>query len=194
MGTIRRSTVIAICGAAALGCSHRKTTAESPAPAPVARETADAGDRDDSAARRDSIAAAERARADAAKRAEAVRATLVAPIHFDYDQFNLTGDARGLLDQKLTILRASPSVHLRIGGHADERGSDEYNLALGQRRAASVRQYLVWSGIDEKRLEVASYGEERPVCMVSEESCWARNRRAEFEITQGANGLTMPPK
>lgn len=70
-----------------------------------------------------------------------------------------------------------------ISGHADERGSDEYNLALGQRRAVAAKRYLVDHGIDATRLGVVSYGEEHPVCTASAEACWSKNRRAEFEIT-----------
>lgn len=148
----------------------------------------------DDAARRDSITAAEAARRDSIARAEAAererhlaaaRATLAAPVHFAFDRADLSPDARLLLDAKVPILRASLELRLRLAGHTDERGSDQYNLALGQRRAASAKQYLVWQGIDASRLDVVSFGEEQPVCDASDESCWSRNRRVEFEITAG---------
>jgi peptidoglycan-associated lipoprotein len=149
---------------------------ESVGPAP------DSVDRD--AARRDSIAREERLRAER-ERMAAARATLQEPVYFDYDRADLSAEAKRALDAKRTLLAASADVMLRIAGHADERGSDEYNVALGQRRAVAAKRYLVDHGIDPGRLDVVSFGEERPVCTVSAESCWRRNRRAEFEITAG---------
>lgn len=126
--------------------------------------------------------AADRAARERAAREERERrlSILSAPIHFALDRSDLETAARTTLDAKLSLLRESPSVQLRIEGHADERGSTEYNLALGMRRAAAARRYLVQRGIDASRVEITSFGEERPVCQLSEESCWARNRRAEF--------------
>ena len=79
-----------------------------------------------------------------------------------------------------------------IDGHTDERGSDEYNLALGQRRAATVKRYLIDHGIADARIETISYGEERPVAQGNDESAWSQNRRAEFEITAGGQTLRKP--
>ena len=81
---------------------------------------------------------------------------------------------------------------IRVAGHTDERGSDEYNLALGQRRAAAVKAYLVQHGIPETRIETVSYGEERPIAQGSDESAFLQNRRAEFEITAGGQTLRKP--
>lgn len=140
----------------------------------------------------DSIARA-RAAADAAARdAEALRATIVAPINFDFDRSDLRGDARATLDAKIPILLANANVTVRISGHADERGSSEYNLALGQRRAATAKRYLVERGVAEGRIETTSFGEERPVCTDSNEMCWSQNRRDEFEITGGGGMLARP--
>jgi peptidoglycan-associated lipoprotein len=77
-------------------------------------------------------------------------------------------------------------VRLRITGHTDDRGADEYNLALGQRRAAAAKRFLTQRDVDAARVEIASVGEERPVCTEETEACWARNRRAEFTITAGS--------
>lgn len=82
----------------------------------------------------------------------------------------------------IEVLRGDPTYRLRIEGHADERGSDEYNLALAMRRAAAVQRYLANGGIESSRLEAVSLGEERPVCVEPAEGCWQRNRRAEFVI------------
>ena len=121
-----------------------------------------------------------------------LRNTLMAVVHFDYDQSDIRPDARAALDAKIPILQANPNVAIRIAGHTDERGSDEYNLALGQRRAAAAKRYLVERGIAESRIETISYGEERPVAQGSDEDAWAQNRRAEFEITGGGQTLRRP--
>lgn len=143
-------------------------------------------------ARQDSIdranAAAEAARRDA----EALRATVVAVINFDFDKSDLRPDAKSNLDAKIPILLANSGVSIRISGHADERGSSEYNLALGQRRAAAAKRYLVERGVAESRIETTSFGEERPVCTTADEACYAQNRRDEFEITAGGPNLMRP--
>ena len=86
----------------------------------------------------------------------------------------------------MQILRSTSDLTLRIDGHADERGSDEYNLALSNRRAAEAKRILVTQGIDEKRLEAVGYGEEQPLDRRSDETAWAMNRRAGFQVTGGA--------
>jgi peptidoglycan-associated lipoprotein len=132
------------------------------------------------------------ARAMSARDADALRNTLREIIHFDFDEADLRDDARARLDAKLPILLANPGITLRISGHADERGSDEYNLALGQRRAAAVKRYLAERGVANVRIETASFGEEQPVASGSDESAYAANRRAEFDITRGADRLVRP--
>ncbi len=119
---------------------------------------------------------------DAVNRAHAA---LVAQLFFDFDKSDLRDDQRGALDAKLPVLRANPSVRIRIEGNADERGSDEYNQALGMRRAQQARKYLVDHGIDANRIDISSNGEEKPVCQGHEESCWSQNRRDEFVIVAG---------
>ncbi len=89
------------------------------------------------------------------------------------------------LDAKVPVLQANPGLRLRIAGHTDNRGSDEYNIALGQRRAAMVREYLQARGIDGARLEIVSFGEEMPAVEGDNEGAWAQNRRAEFEVIAG---------
>jgi peptidoglycan-associated lipoprotein len=102
-------------------------------------------------------------------------------ILFEYDQFTLSAEARNILTANAAYLRANPSQRIVIEGHTDERGSDEYNLALGERRARAALNYLVSLGIAAERLSILSYGEERPVVAGSEESAWSQNRRAEFK-------------
>src|SRR5690606_19429247 len=98
------------------------------------------------------------------------RAILMERIHFDFDRSDIRGDARTTLDAKVPLLRADPTLKLRIEGHADERGSVEYNIALGLRRANAAKQYLVGFGFDESRFETQSYGESRPLEPASNES------------------------
>ncbi len=117
-----------------------------------------------------------------ASRAEA----LARVIHFDLDRSDLTAEATQLLDAKLTILRGSPALEIVIEGHCDERGPDEYNLALGNRRAAAAKRYLVEHGIGDARIAITSFGEERPADPDHTEEAWAQNRRAEFRVTRGA--------
>jgi peptidoglycan-associated lipoprotein len=134
----------------------------------------------------------EAARADSVRRVEAVRNTLAQPIYFDYDADEIRADARAVLEANLPNLLANRAVRLRISGHTDERGSDEYNLALGQRRAAAARRFLETRGVDPSRIDIVSFGEERPVGMGASETAWASNRRDEFEIVAGAETLTVP--
>jgi peptidoglycan-associated lipoprotein len=114
-----------------------------------------------------------------------IEAILSQVVHFDYDEATIRSDAQELLAAKVPVLRANPQIRLRIEGHADERGSVEYNLALGMRRAQAVRQYLADFGIDASRFETFSFGEDRPMQQGASESAWSQNRRAEFRITAG---------
>jgi peptidoglycan-associated lipoprotein len=112
--------------------------------------------------------------------------TLAERIHFALDRADLTPEARTALAAKAEVLRTSPNVSLRIAGHADERGSDEYNLALSKRRAAEAKRFLMQQGIDSTRLETVGYGEEQPLDPSSTEPAWAMNRRADFNVSGGA--------
>jgi peptidoglycan-associated lipoprotein len=164
---------------------------------PTAAELAQQA-RDDSA--RAAAAAAEQERLRLAAQAEAearemerrmaaARETLQQTIYFDYDEADITAEAERILRAKLDILRNSPAVRIRIEGHADERGTNEYNIALGNRRAESVREFMTGFGIDQNRISIVSYGEDQPAMMGSSETAWAQNRRAEFVITAGADQI-----
>src|SRR5216110_483892 len=126
------------------------------------------------------------------KTTEAVRTMLATLIHFDYDKSNIRPEDASILDQKVAILQANPNLRIRVSGHCDERGSDEYNLALGNRRATATKQYVVSHGIDGGRIETVSYGEERPLASGHDEDAWAQNRRDEFEILSGGENLKQP--
>lgn len=105
---------------------------------------------------------------------------LVNVFYFDFDKSTLTASARAALDAQAAYLRGN-NVSVRLEGHADERGSREYNLALGERRAKAVADYLAIQGVSRSRMEVVSYGEERPVSLGSDESSWSANRRVELK-------------
>jgi peptidoglycan-associated lipoprotein len=143
------------------------------------------------------VALAERARADSVERARVAAAAAVARenatlrdelavmVHFDVAQAEIQSVGHAALDRKVAILKANPMVRVRITGACDDRGSDEYNEALGDRRAAAVQRYLVANGIDAARLEQVSAGEKFPIDAGTGEVAWARNRRAEFKILSG---------
>jgi peptidoglycan-associated lipoprotein len=133
-----------------------------------------------------------RAAAEAAAALNAARAAFAMAIYFDYDKSDLRADARQALDAKLPLLRANAAVRIRISGHTDERGSDEYNTALGQRRAAAAKRYLVDNGIAADRIDVVSFGEDRPAATGSDEAAHSQNRRDEFEIIVGGETLRLP--
>ncbi|NUO83576.1 peptidoglycan-associated lipoprotein Pal [candidate division KSB1 bacterium] len=104
-------------------------------------------------------------------------------INFDYDKFDLTATARDILANHASVLRNRPEVSVQIEGHCDERGTIEYNLALGDKRAKAVANYLISLGVERSRLSTISFGKERPVDSRQNESAWAKNRRAEFRIS-----------
>ena len=114
-----------------------------------------------------------------------MRATMTAPIYFGFDRSDLTAEARTALEAKFAILSANPAMRIMIEGHTDDVGSDEYNLALGQRRAAAAKRFLVQREVDADRIEIASFGEERPACQDATDECRGRNRRDEFKIVAG---------
>jgi len=181
-----RAVSLSIAALVALGACKKKpevapAPAEQPAPAPQPAPPPPAP------AQPTCDAACVEARNNAAK-AEAIRAAtaaLTATIYFDYDRSDITDDSRAKLDAKVPVLTQNTAVRIRIAGHTDSRGSDEYNLALGQRRAAAAKRYLTDRGIDGSRIEIVSFGEERPTCTDESEGCWSRNRRDEFEVTGG---------
>ena len=191
---VRGTVLFTIAGLSLAACRKKPAPAPAPAPAPTAQGP-----------NADSAAAAERARrereaADSAARERArldsilnaARATLNAPVYFDYDAAEIRDDARAALEAKLPILTANAGLRIRVAGHTDSRGSDEYNLALGQRRAAAVRDWMASRGVAAERVEIVSFGEERGTCTDEAESCFSQNRRAEFEVTAGGENLTAP--
>ena len=149
--------------------------ASAPAPAPAAMSNADlvrgqvAGD-----SRPDSGGAWGVGGADSV--------ALAARIRFDYDRAELSADDLAKLEAKRQVLTQHPGMKVRIAGNADERGPDEYNLALGLRRAAAAKRWLAFHGIAEDRISIVSYGEEQPLDQGHDENAWARNRRDDFLV------------
>ncbi len=172
---------------AASACHKKPKTA----PVPAASEIA-ARDR----ARLDSIAGAEEARA-ASERARqenmraqqstrSVQTTIAAPIYFELDDADLTPEAVGVLEAKILVMRRDLGMRILVTGHTDDRGSDEYNVALGMRRAAEVKRFMVDRGIAGSRIDIATRGEEEPAVRGEDETSWSRNRRDEFKIAGAA--------
>jgi len=106
----------------------------------------------------------------------------LADIHFDFDKYNIRpGDAK-ILDKNADWLKSHADQLVLIEGHCDERGTNEYNLALGERRAKSAMNHLVSQGVQASRITIISYGKERPTCTEHNERCWSKNRRAHFLV------------
>jgi peptidoglycan-associated lipoprotein len=183
--TVAALVLLAACG------GKQPPEVPTPEPAPTATPAAPAPTpTDDGEAARRAQAEAE-ARA-AAERQKALTAELTSMIFFDYDRSDIRPDDAANLDRKGAILQANSSAKIRIAGHADERGSDEYNLALGSRRAAAAKRHLENKGVDGGRIETISYGEERPLQQGADEGAFAQNRRDEFTVISGGSALMAP--
>ena len=200
---IRRPLVLAmaiIFGTGALSACRRKVEpapVPGTSPAPSSRASADSLSAAELAQRRaDSLAASSRAAAassaDAQRAQVELSAALQQRVYFDYDRDALRADAAASLDTKAAILLANPAVSLAITGHTDERGTAEYNLALGQRRAAQVKRYLVSKGVPDARLTTQSLGDSQPAVQGTDESAYQQNRRAEFDVGNSGGALVRP--
>ncbi len=116
--------------------------------------------------------------------AEAARLKDISRIYFEFDRFELSTEAREILNRVAEFLKANPKKNITVEGNCDDRGTNEYNLALGQHRADTAARYLQTMGIDRKRIKAISYGEERPVCTEASEACLAKNRNATFVYSE----------
>jgi peptidoglycan-associated lipoprotein len=168
--TWRSSFILALALLFAAGCGGKKAlqTVETPAPEVTATQPVAQPER------------TEKAAPETAKKETA--APILEMVYFDFDKYNLTPAAREILAVNAQALKQNSGMEVVIEGHCDERGTVEYNLALGDKRAKAVKDYLVWLGVDGSRLTTVSYGKERPVDLRHNEEAWARNRRAEFVI------------
>jgi peptidoglycan-associated lipoprotein len=172
----------------ASGCSRNRAASSAPIPksASAAGNDAAASEAAKLAEEAERAAAAERLAAErAAGDRELVKAAITTPVHFDFDQSKINDEGIRLLDQKVEALQKNPTIRIRIEGNADDYGSDEYNMVLSQRRAAVVNRYFTERGIDATRLQIVSWGEERPACKGVDEPCRAQNRRDEFIVVSG---------
>jgi peptidoglycan-associated lipoprotein len=201
---LRHAVVLALVPMVGLGACKKR-----PATSPGPETTVDGGMTDADRARADSIRLAneaadrertERERAENARlererldrETAGAREVLTEIVFFEFDSDEISGRAEENLRLKAAVLAANPNVRLRIEGHADQRGSTEYNLALGQRRAEAVRAFLANYGVDPERFTTVSYGKERPLAEGDDEETWGRNRRAEFGIIGGQ--VTVVPE
>jgi peptidoglycan-associated lipoprotein len=179
----RSSALLAFAFIATAACHKKKPAEVVPTPAPTSTApaaTTPTGNNDN--AERDRL---ERERLERERKLAEMRATMTSPIYFGFDRSDLTGEARTNLEAKFAIMSANPAMRIVIEGHTDDVGSDEYNLALGQRRAAAAKRFLVQREVDAGRIEIASFGEERPTCQDGTEDCRAKNRRDAFRIVAG---------
>ena len=119
--------------------------------------------------------------------AEDFRVNVGDTVHFGYNEYNIEDGDKSILGRQAAWLAKYPATRVTVEGHADERGTREYNLALGARRANAVKEFLVSQGVSTGRVETVSYGKERPVCTESSEACYAQNRRGVTTLTGGAN-------
>jgi peptidoglycan-associated lipoprotein len=170
------------------GCASKEVVkTEEPAAATVTTETPKPVQQpsvtDDAAQTQASEASVAIKPADAQAAETATETTAFETVYFDFDSSGLRQDARDVLSKNAEILlKSKQAVKIKIEGHCDERGSAEYNLALGERRAKSAMQYLLTLGVQPERLSVISYGKEKPAVQGNDEEAWAKNRRAEFLI------------
>jgi peptidoglycan-associated lipoprotein len=164
---------IGLIGIALAGCSKKKPAPVVEPPPPVIEETRPEPQPepkvDEEALRR--------------QRIQARIAEVFKPIYFQYDQSTLTPESQAVLQEIGRLMKEVPEISSRVEGHADERGTNEYNLALGERRSIAVQDYLASYGVTKGRLQTISYGEEKPAQMGSDESSWSKNRRVEFTTT-----------
>ena len=187
-------TSLLLFGVVLAGCAKRPATTQASAPAPTAAAATTPG----SAASHGSGPGRPLGRRDARlrprRRRPRRRRRLVRPVaefrsvpelkdvFFDFDKYDIRPADAKVLDANATWLKSNANNLVLIEGHCDERGTNEYNLALGERRAKSTMNYLVSQGVQASRITIISYGEERPVCSEKTEECWAKNRRAHFLV------------
>jgi len=167
----------------AVGCAKQPVVEETTTPAPT-EQTQVVAEEPVRAVQETAITETALSPEEAAAEARRAAASGLQRIHFEFDRSDLTEEAKQILVNNAGLLRAAPQVNVLIEGHTDERGSDEYNLALGERRAISARNFLTSLGVAADRLRIISYGEEMPVALERNEEAWAKNRRAEFKISR----------
>jgi peptidoglycan-associated lipoprotein len=177
-------TSLLVLGVVLTGCAKRPATTAAAAPAPTGQAATTPAASAPAPAPAPAASAAPAATAASARPEikEFVSVPELTDIHFDFDKYDIRpGDAK-VLDSNAGYLKSNPNHLVLIEGHCDERGTNEYNLALGERRAKSTMNYLVSQGVQASRITIISYGEERPLCTQKTEECWAQNRRSHFLV------------
>ncbi len=168
------------------GCAKRPATtaatAAAPAPTPRAATPAPSASAPSAAAAPAAAAAAAPAQTPRPSPKEFMAVAALKEVYFDFDKYDIRAEDAKTLDANAAWLKSNADNLVLIEGHCDERGTNEYNLALGERRAKATMNYLVSQGIQANRITIISYGEERPVCNEKTEACWAKNRRANFLV------------
>lgn len=162
------------------GCPKKAEMSTAPETPPQATEAPAVTAPQEAAAPAQPAPAAEAAPQETAAAAKAS----LQPIHFDFDRSFIRDDAKAAMRANADWLKANPQVKIRIEGNCDERGTVEYNQALGQRRSQSAKKYLTDLGIASSRISLISYGKEKPICMESTEECWQQNRRDDFAVQE----------
>ena len=174
----------------ALGSACKKPEQITQPPTPVKQAPSPSTEIDNQDAKKHQEEMEAARRAEEAKRLAAEKeaafkraaAEALRDIHFDYDKFEIKSEDRSQLQKISEFLLAYPAVKIEIQGHCDERGTNEYNLALGNRRASATMRYLVALGSPEQKFTLISFGKEKPICTEENEACWSKNRRAHFEL------------
>ncbi|MBI4527124.1 MAG: peptidoglycan-associated lipoprotein Pal [Deltaproteobacteria bacterium] len=178
---------------ALIGCSSQATTkSETPATRSTSAAAKDALTKGRASGGKVQTAATPKSSLEAKRRGESTATAASSPlkeVYFDYDRYDLTAGARATLKANADWLKANPSVRVEIEGHCDERGTNEYNLALGAKRAQAAKDYLVTLGISANRLSTKSFGEELPACREQTEGCWQKNRRDKFAVIPAKPGV-----
>lgn len=167
--------LLAACETASTISEEAASSADSGATSASSSSTSTASEASSSSS---SAASAASAEATALEQARGELMTIGDTVLFGFDSSALSADAMATLDKQAAFLNAKPALRVKIEGHADERGTREYNLALGERRASATRDYLVARGVDGSRIRIVSYGKERPAVVGSNEEAWAKNRRS----------------
>lgn len=180
--TARALTGILIVLAMATGCAKRPVAVAASAPSPTTSASPGTAAASGGAQRPPAVSSSRTVSPPRARPSQFAPTNALRDIHFEFDRYDLRAADTKVLDMNAAWLRDNSNALLLIEGHADERGTNEYNLALGQRRARAAVDYLVGQGARATRIEIISYGEERPLCMQRAEACWARNRRAHFLV------------
>ncbi|MFL5462437.1 MAG: OmpA family protein [Gemmatimonadaceae bacterium] len=184
--TILSITLLSVVALTSACSRHKAAAAPTPSnPTSADRAATDAAERANAQLRADQDKASSD-RENATRTLASDRSAITAPVYFEFDRWEISDEGIRLLDQKVDALQRNASVRIRIEGNADDSGSDEYNMALSQRRAAIVNRYFTERGIDPSRIKIVSFGEERPACTTTrEEDCRSKNRRDEFVIVSG---------